>query len=69
MDQASHTQPSWLDMIAAEFDATGVSRKERKLIAEAPGTLFPRLLPTAERKTSAAAKQIDGQADLFGQSS
>jgi hypothetical protein len=67
MTQASHTQPSWLEMIPAEFDKTGITSKQRKLIAEAPGTLFPRLLPAAERKAAAApAGQIDGQDSLFG---
>ena len=47
MDQASHTQPSWLEMIPAEFDKTGISGRQRKLIAEAPGTLFPPLAARA----------------------
>lgn len=66
MAQASHTQPSWLDLTPAEFDATGITRHERKLIAEAPGTLFPRLLPAADRKASAPAGQLPGQESLFG---
>jgi hypothetical protein len=66
MSTVDHGQPSWLDLTPAEFDATGVSRHERKLIAEAPGTLFPRLLPVAERKPAAAAEQLPGQDALFG---
>lgn len=66
MDQASHTQPSWLEMIPAEFDKTGISGRQRKLIAEAPGTLFPRLLPEPDRKPAAAAEQLPGQGSLFG---
>ena len=66
MDQASHDSLSWLDMIPAEFDASAASRKERKFIAEAPATLFPRLLPESSRKAQTAPAQLDGQDALFG---
>jgi hypothetical protein len=67
MTAASHNQPPWLDMIPAEFDKTGISSKERKLIAEAPGTLFPRLLPDTGRKNAGQPdEQLPGQDALFG---
>ena len=52
-------------MIPAEFDKTGVSGRQRKLIAEAPGTLFP-AAARAGPQAAAAAEQLPGQGSLFG---
>jgi hypothetical protein len=57
---------SWLDMVPAEFDGRGVTRAERRIIAEAPDTLFPRLLPAPAPVAAVQPAQLPGQDDLFG---
>ena len=59
---------AWDEMSRVEFDPAGLTKKQRDVVATAPGTLFPRLLPDpAPKPAKPAPPQLDGQADLFGE--
>jgi hypothetical protein len=59
---------AWTQMSPIEFDATlAPTTKARKFAATASETLFPRLLPEAERKTTTEPEQLPGQESLFGE--
>jgi hypothetical protein len=58
---------TWAEMHPAEFDATLATAAERRLIREAPDTLFPRLMPEPRRPAAApGTAELAGQDDLFG---
>jgi hypothetical protein len=55
-------------MSPIEFDATlAPTSKARKFAATASETLFPRLMPEAERKSTPEPEQLPGQESLFGE--
>lgn len=58
---------AWSEMRPVAFDAAGLNKKQRAVVATATHTLFPDLLPQPKTKPAPAPEpQIDGQADLFG---
>lgn len=57
---------SWSEMHPAEFDGSKAPRRERKFIAEAPDTLFPRLMPEPKPAPRTTTAELPGQAGLFG---
>lgn len=58
---------TWTEMTPAEFDAhLTAGRKARQVIATAPGTLFPRLMPEpSPRKPAAGRDPMPGEVPLF----
>jgi hypothetical protein len=59
---------AWGEMSPIEFDQTAApGRKARQFVAEAPGTLFPRLLPEPKASTAPQTAQLPGQESLFDQ--
>jgi hypothetical protein len=57
---------NWTEMKPIEFDqAKAPTRKAREFVAQAPETLFPRLLPAAKQSPATAADPC-GTADMLG---
>lgn len=58
---------SWTEMRPVHFDKSLVKGKARAFVESAGASMFPDLLPEAERKTTPVPAQLPGQADLFGE--
>ncbi len=57
---------SWTEMTPAEFDKTlARDRKARAVIASAPQTLFPRLMPEPPRKLAQPQADPCGTPGMF----
>jgi hypothetical protein len=56
---------NWSEMRPAEFDRSGLSKRERQVVTSAAGTLFPELMPEAKHATPAPAACPLGTGDLL----